>query len=692
MLYDFASKETLDGLVVSAGTIGTFVNDECMKEFLGKYEIPILTIERKIGDYQCLRFSADGIGGIVNHLVKVHGCKRIAFVSGPRDNEDAKQRLNAYMEALTENKIDIDENLITYGNFSEYSVEVVDELLDTCGELPEAICFANDTMCVGAYKSLEKRGLIPGTDILITGYDDSPVALSLNPMLTTVKANADVLGYKSVEALYGMITENKAIDDDMKSTLVFRNSCGCTIDSMISGEELVKISNGLSDLEIGSLFVERFTSATLGKKSIKFHSDTARLLGEIFGYCSGCTSNGTETDIIHKLDNLLCRGVLDELHYDEFIGLLDISQRYVKSKYPENKSADFFLKIYRAILDYSMQISHSLSAKQVSANFFISNISKDMMMYSNNEGKCFHSIVHKLSKIDMRSSFLYIYEKPINHTLSSEWNMPERMMLASYHVGKKVTVLSEIERTLPWTDFIENKFTPDIARTMVVSVLFSNETQYGILVTDLERRYFPYIYSVIPQVGTAIMLISMVKYLRGSLEAANDTNIKLNEMSMCDELTGVYNRRGFYHYANEEIQSKRNDGMIGILIFADVDNLKEINDRLGHDEGDYAIRSTAGYLTEALRHSDIVARTGGDEFAALAITKSGDMAEKLFEKIKNVAKNHNRLSDKKYNVTVSLGVHAFECGKDASIQDYMDIADSALYEDKKKKNKNIWKT
>ena len=162
-------------------------------------------------------------------------------------------------------------------------------------------------------------------------------------------------------------------------------------------------------------------------------------------------------------------------------------------------------------------------------------------------------------------------------------------------------------------------------------------------------------------------------------------------MSMLDELTGVYNRRGFYEFTNRIFKAPENEGKSAVLIFADLDNLKKINDTFGHDDGDYSIKSAADFIRNGLRSTDIVARIGGDEFAAFALCDSESIMKTIPARIKGIAAEHNEKSDKPYNVTVSIGIYELTCNPNGSVQVYMDKADAALYADKKNKNPDIMK-
>ena len=226
---------------------------------------------------------------------------------------------------------------------------------------------------------------------------------------------------------------------------------------------------------------------------------------------------------------------------------------------------------------------------------------------------------------------------------------------------------------------------------MVVFPLYMNEEQYGVMVFELENEYFPYIYSITPQICTAIKLINLVAQLENSLDQVQSRNNQLSRMSMSDELTGVYNRRGFYVFANRILKAPENEGRQAVVIFGDLDNLKKINDSFGHEDGDYAIVTAASVIKSSLRNSDVVGRIGGDEFAAFAICDDREIISKLPARIKSIAAAHNEASSKPYNVTVSVGIYELVCSPELNIQQFMDYADSALYEDKKRKNPDIMK-
>jgi diguanylate cyclase (GGDEF)-like protein len=157
---------------------------------------------------------------------------------------------------------------------------------------------------------------------------------------------------------------------------------------------------------------------------------------------------------------------------------------------------------------------------------------------------------------------------------------------------------------------------------------------------------------------------------------------ELRSLALTDDLTSLYNRRAFYALATQELKVMRRRGRDLLLIFADVDHLKAINDTFGHREGDLALVRTARALERTFRDSDIVARLSGDEFAILALeATSGDQAailRRLKEQLSLVSAEENR-----YKLSLSVGMVRFDPKHATVLGDLLSEADQAMYAEKK---------
>ena len=159
----------------------------------------------------------------------------------------------------------------------------------------------------------------------------------------------------------------------------------------------------------------------------------------------------------------------------------------------------------------------------------------------------------------------------------------------------------------------------------------------------------------------------------------------LHSLSLVDELTGLYNRRGFLAVTDQHLAEIRRNDKSPVILYADLDGLKEINDSLGHNEGDRALAKAAEMLKETFRNSDIVARLGGDEFVVLAALGSDEEPESLTIRLQENFSAVNKLGNRPYNLSLSVGIALFDDEATHSIEDLLAKADRAMYEDKRRK-------
>jgi diguanylate cyclase (GGDEF)-like protein len=179
---------------------------------------------------------------------------------------------------------------------------------------------------------------------------------------------------------------------------------------------------------------------------------------------------------------------------------------------------------------------------------------------------------------------------------------------------------------------------------------------------------------------------SLVRSLRYAVER-HRLHASVRELSLRDELTGLYNRRGFYVMAEQQLKVARRSREGCALVFMDLDRLKQINDHFGHHAGDDALRDAATLLAEGLRASDVVARLGGDEFAALLIGVDEAASERAIERLDEHIRAHNRAATQPYPLSLSAGVVWFDPQVTTGIDDVLDQADRAMYERKQRLRK-----
>lgn len=170
--------------------------------------------------------------------------------------------------------------------------------------------------------------------------------------------------------------------------------------------------------------------------------------------------------------------------------------------------------------------------------------------------------------------------------------------------------------------------------------------------------------------------------MRRAFKELSAVKAEIEKLYIIDPLTGSYNRRGFYQEFAKRIKDKTSG--YAIVLSADVDYLKQINDNYGHKEGDFAIVALSDTLRNAVGDNGIVARFGGDEYvAALFVDKFSDLQKIDVAEIIASFKNRSNVADKTYKLQFSYGYEIVELPMFRDIDQIIEISDSKMYEMKK---------
>jgi diguanylate cyclase (GGDEF)-like protein len=160
--------------------------------------------------------------------------------------------------------------------------------------------------------------------------------------------------------------------------------------------------------------------------------------------------------------------------------------------------------------------------------------------------------------------------------------------------------------------------------------------------------------------------------------------VRLRELSLSDLLTGLYNRRGFRMIAEAHLRLLRRTQRQSLLLYADVDRLKQINDAHGHAAGDQALRLCAEALRRSMRASDLVSRHGGDEFVALALDVAPGTELALLPRLETALSSLAGRARVPFQITVSVGTATFD-QRGQSLDEALARADRALYREKRRR-------
>lgn len=665
-VFDYAKIGALDVLIIAYSTFYLYV-EESKDEFFGRFKdfpVPIIIIGDEYDGYlNVITDNRDGIRKCMEHLINRHGYRKIAYLSGPKqNNKDSYERLCAYYEVMKEYGLEVSDSMVEFGDYSAKSAPLFGKLLDNNPGLEAVVC-ANDTMAIAGYKECTERHLTPGVDIAITGFDDISEAKTENPPLTTIEQNSYDLGYVAMKKVIDLYYHNN--HDSVQVPVYFKHRESCS--QKISQDD--QIEEDFEDVQAEEL-ARRCCDKILEKVFLYKMSviEDKKIWNYLYGILTHIFENyinkeKPEYDV--EFIELGIRELVNSKKISVYEFSTELSRQISKMAYSSNDDGK-----RKELGELMVHISEFIqNVKIVDTNFRMDTlqrniwttpfITRDMVSNIDDMKRGYVEWMKRLQFMVINNAYIFLIKEPVICNNISEWSCPAELgLMAKIEQGNiEITDMNvKVNRKQGLADIISWE---DDNNTMGVYTLFSGNRVYGILVCEVTSDNITSMYSASLHMGSTFRYIELVweqrkiqKELETAMEGLKNKNDILNLISEKDELTGLYNRRGFMENAISCLQKQSN---YVLCLYADLDHLKEINDVFGHTEGDFAIRQAGIYLQESLRSADIIGRIGGDEFAAVAIVKEEGMGEQIRDRIILAGKMFNQSSDKPYYVEVSIG-------------------------------------
>lgn len=616
-IYDYVSSTGADGCIICygpmTGIMGTPSYEEVLK--LCK-EMPFVMLEIKPEDESIPFVATDSYSpmkDMVRHLTDDHGYKKIAFLAGPKDNYSSNLRLQAYKDVMAEAELEVNDDMIAFGDYTTRVKPLVRDLLDKNPRL-EAICCANDSMARACYNVCAERGIKVGEDIAVTGFDNSDISSKLKPALTTVSHDSDLIVKRALSMALKVIDGEEVKGEEHPLELIKRCSCGCK------------------------------------------------------------TKKGIDT-------KLLCYhpGIFANENIDNY----DINMAELKA----------------VVNDMAMK-NDSLVNRFWDVSFFV----REFIAMDISSDNYFDKLFLRLREIGLNNAYFFVHKTPLVYETDNNKENRKHMYFAGGFNEDENTIIpiNEWHHYQIGTHKGFNAFLPDDEEigNYHTYVLFSGESQYGVMLSKSDVSDNEYLLHISLQISNLLHIFNLktreeavVKEMERSIERVKESNQILSFISRYDELTKILNRRGFMEQALATIQ--RIPGREALIMFGDLDHLKEINDCFGHADGDFAILSAAQLLTGLMPRDGFVARIGGDEFVAFVPvpgdTTSEEYISKLKKKLKEAMFVFNLTCNKPYFVEISSGFYPFVCERNMDLTKIIASSDEVLYDDKQKRRKSIKK-
>lgn len=583
-IFNLPNLEDFDGVIMLTNDLG---NDDLIPELhkrLLESGVPCISLEQELEGVAYLGTdSYAAIYELTEHLIKVHGCKTINYVGGPKSHMENILRRTGYEDALKANGMVVDQRRIREFYYMQSDGRrAFFEFQEEGLECPDAVICANDSMAIGYITTAIEQGYRVPEDVRVTGFDNMERAREFSPRITSIDREREGMGYRAMLLLFKMIAGEKI---KHKQFLPYRiecsESCGCRTGEH-KGTEQFRLRSFDEKEKILShgIWIDRFQRDILRKQSREGFAQTLDVHLSVFnmnGFCL-CLNYEESEDSLIAASNISRKGFAD------------------------------YMEVF-----YVYRVENRPKHGQLQNLFAEENKKKAVRMKTSD-------LIPECLK-DTEKNHFYSF-LPIHYN--------------GRHFGYCV-FLDQADylrqfKMLHWISSI-NLAMEEIRKNMVLS----------------------------------------------------RANEKLNELYIRDSMTGLYNRFGLRQKGEPLYSRNLCNGKGTTVMFVDMDGLKTINDTYGHEMGDLAIKSIANCVKMAVKGLEAeVIRYGGDEFLVLASCQKERIAKRMKEDIEDMLVRYNHYSRLPFEVAASIGYVITDSDGVYGLMNYIEWADDAMYEEKKK--------
>lgn len=575
-IYELPNYDMLDGIIVDTIPLTEdniqYVKERIKNNLDKNCRIPVEILNLPLGDYDLVPNEEGSVfREITEHIIDVHKCRDIFFLTGYKNMNVSEERLSAFRKVMEEKGIPVKEDSIFYGDFWYSSgYDLAEKIISGEIHKPEAIICASDHMAIGVVNRLTEYGISVPKDIIVTGFEAVQEALLNDISITTFESNASKNAADAVDLL------RQKIDPD---------------------KEIIPYDNDMTHIHMGM--------------------------------SCGCVST-----LLHS---------------------------------------------YRSFKNSFYYLSHDFDCKDPYANVDIGLLMEgyvpETLMGTNTPEECLKEIYLNTYLMRPYSQFyLCLKEDWLEYDSDITIAYPDKMKLAVHTT------------TCEGSGFYKDKDSLIFDTKLMLPMLFDereNPCIFYFSPVHFQEKTLGYavVQKSLDEESINIVYHNWLRFVNSSLEMIRAKNRLLN-LSVYDEMTGAYNRRGM-KMKLEELLKKAHQGdkvFVGVI---DMDGLKYINDTYGHEEGDWGIKFICNAALNFTKPEEICIRAGGDEFYIIGI---GDYTDVIIKKrvddfISNI-ENKSKAYLKPYSLSASIGFAVCEYAPGICIEEIISNADVNMYRNK----------
>ncbi|WP_026836149.1 substrate-binding domain-containing protein [Eubacterium xylanophilum] len=513
-IYGLADTCNMDGLIIASENAKNANHPDGNAFLKGFKDIPKVLVASRSDKYVTVNYDNEsGIREALDYMTTALGVQNICMLGGRDDNEDAVNRKRIVRRCLEKKGIMFRERQYVDTNMSDQSEEAAKTLLDRNPNV-EAIFCVNDAVAVGLYNVMKKRGLVPGKDILVFGFDNTKMAGEMYPPLASIGARDDMLGQKAMELMIRMIDGEEVESVLLPTRLYGRDS----FEYQMYKYNTVELSEG-SEAFIYRMFDDCFYRYRYEKHK-REDVDLRRLFYEIVSRMLLANKQrymGIEEfgELWRLVDIFFANGAMK---YSDSIKFINSITRFQNSLNANERSGRISVDINRLFGRMRDDAFRSTAEMRTTDNrirrknmHILNEFLAGSMIYETDEdvgNMVVSNITDSIELLGVQNAILYIFEKPLEFNVDEDFVFDKRVFLRCViKNGILYTFPRDRQERNLENIFIRNEMATD-CETSVAFPVFFEKNIYGILVAELTEDIYERGEYVAMQLGISIRLLN----------------------------------------------------------------------------------------------------------------------------------------------------------------------------------------
>ncbi len=482
------TSTNIDILIVIADCIGAFTTRANLVHFINTIKarnIPIILAASKIDGYPSVSFdNKTGITEGISYLVKEAGVHNICMLNSKEPNVDIKERYDAYIEMLDYYRLEHGPNSVLATNLTSEYTEDYERILDL-NPNAEAIICANDNIAIALYSVMKRRGLTPGKEIKVMGFDNTKSANMITPSLTTVDADATHLGRRIFTMVRMMLEGWDVGETTIPTRFILRDSFGSLLDKENTDQTILDKQN--LDEYFSRIFY-KFDSKSY-KENFELIIMFKTVMTIIIDYINSKDYSFERVNFLkQKVDEFFNLEPLKYTDVDVLLAYAERVQTAALNNFTNYERKCQAHETFSAIMERIVRTlfkAEDQDDKKDEYLFTLKSMVEEMLHHETYSDDDYSEITKSLSGFGIKNAYVYIYDTPVIHNNGEPFTVPEHLNIKTAMNDGVITNVPAEEQPITIDQIYDNKFITDKKAVMILMPLYFREKVFGSVLYDL---------------------------------------------------------------------------------------------------------------------------------------------------------------------------------------------------------------